>query len=32
MYEIWLQDKGKIFQSGLFERAYQKLSSEIEIV
>lgn len=30
MYELWLQNKGKIMQSGLFERVYDRLREEIE--
>ena len=30
MYEIWTREKGRVFKSGLFERAYERLSQEIE--
>lgn len=30
MYELWLQDRGKIMQSGLFDRVFDRLSGEIE--
>ena len=29
MYEVWSAERGKIFQSGLFERAYERLQTEI---
>lgn len=29
MYELWQQDKGKIMQSGLFERVHDRLSEEL---
>ena len=29
MYEVYKQDKGRIAKSGLFERAFEKLESEI---
>lgn len=30
MYELYLQDKGRIAKSGVFERAYEKLVEEVE--
>lgn len=30
MYEVFLRDKGRIVKSGLFEKAFEKLKSEIE--
>ena len=30
MYEIYLKDKGRILKSGLFDRAYERLSEEVE--
>ncbi len=30
MYEVYLQDKGRIKKSGVFDIAYQKLKSEVE--
>lgn len=30
MYEVWTGERGKIFQSGLFERAYERLEKEID--
>jgi hypothetical protein len=30
MYEIYMQDKGRILKSGLFEKAYERLAEEIE--
>lgn len=30
MYEVFLQDKGRIAKSGVFEKAFEKLKSEIE--
>jgi hypothetical protein len=30
MYEVWLLDKGRVFKSGLFDRALNKLESELE--
>jgi hypothetical protein len=32
MYEVWTREKGRIFKSGLFERAYEKLSEEIDLL
>lgn len=29
MYEIFLRDKGRIFKTGLFDRAYERLHDEI---
>lgn len=29
MYELWQHDKGKVLQSGLFERVYERLQEEI---
>lgn len=29
MYEVWLAEKGRIFKSGLFQRAYSRLEQEI---
>ncbi len=30
MYEVYLQDKGRIFKSGVFERAFERLRIEVE--
>lgn len=30
MYEVYLQDKGRILKSGVFEKAFERLQSEIE--
>ncbi|MGB0719173.1 MAG: hypothetical protein ACPGRX_01785 [Bdellovibrionales bacterium] len=30
MYEVFLQDKGRIAKSGVFEKAFETLKSEIE--
>jgi hypothetical protein len=30
MYELWQHNKGKILQSGLFDRVYNRLKEEIE--
>lgn len=30
MYEIFMQDKGRIFKSGMFDKAYERLKDEIE--
>ena len=30
MYEVFMQDKGRIFKSGVFEKAFERLQSEIE--
>ncbi len=30
MYELYLQDKGRIIKSGVFEKAFERLSIEIE--
>lgn len=30
MFEVYLQDKGRIVKSGLFEKAFDRLSVEIE--
>ncbi len=30
MYEIYLKDKGRILKSGLFDRAFERLSEEVE--
>ncbi len=30
MYEIYLQDKGRILKSGVFEKAYDRLAEEVE--
>lgn len=30
MYEVFLQDKGRILKSGVFEKAFERLQSEIE--
>jgi hypothetical protein len=30
MYEVFMQDKGRIFKSGVFDRAFEKLKAEIE--
>ena len=30
MYELYLQDKGRIAKSGVFEKAFERLQSEIE--
>ena len=30
MYELWHHEKGKILQSGLFERVYERLREDIE--
>lgn len=30
MYEVWQDGKGRIFKSGLFARAFERLESEID--
>ena len=30
MYELYLQDKGRIAKSGVFEKAYDRLADEVE--
>lgn len=30
MYEVFLQDKGRVIKSGVFEKAFERLQSEIE--
>ena len=30
MYEIYLQDKGRIIKSGIFDKAYERLKEEVE--
>ncbi len=30
MYEVFMQDKGRIIKSGVFEKAFEKLKGEIE--
>lgn len=30
MYEVFLQDKGRIMKSGVFDKAFERLQSEIE--
>lgn len=30
MYEVFMQDKGRIAKSGVFQKAFEKLKSEIE--
>lgn len=30
MYEVFLQDKGRIAKSGVFEKAFERLKTEIE--
>lgn len=30
MYEIWTREKGRIFKSGLFDRAYERLAADIQ--
>ena len=30
MYEVYLQDKGRVMKSGVFEKAFERLSAEIE--
>ena len=30
MYEVFLQDKGRIIKSGVFEKAFERLQSEVE--
>ena len=30
MYEVFLQDKGRIIKSGVFEKAFDRLSEEVE--
>lgn len=30
MYELYLQDKGRIAKSGMFEKAYDRLADEVE--
>ena len=30
MYEVWSRDKGRLFKSGLFERALERLAEEID--
>ncbi len=30
MYEVFMQDKGRIAKSGVFEKAFEKLKSEID--
>ncbi len=32
MYEIYLKDKGRITKSGMFEKAFERLQSEINIL
>ncbi len=31
MYELYLQGKGRIIKSGLFEKVFERLQSEIEV-
>lgn len=30
MYEVYLQDKGRVFKSGVFEKAFERMQQEIE--
>ena len=30
MYEVYLQDKGRIVKSGVFEKAFERLQAEVE--
>lgn len=30
MYELYMEEKGRIMKSGLFSRAYERLKSEVE--
>lgn len=30
MYEVYLQDKGRIMKSGVFEKAFERLQAEVE--
>ena len=32
MYELYLQGKGRIVKSGMFEKAYARLQSEVEVL
>ena len=32
MYEVWLEGKGRVEKSGLFERAFERLEQEIEVL